>query len=448
MSMNYSLPIPFTLRMKLFLLTAALAVFTAVGWSQEYTLTDLGTLGGSTSWASAVNDSGQVVGAAYFKGDSHTDPFLYYNGTMTDLWPGTKLGADAVAISNSGHYVVNYGLNANGTNESYLWLGNAWVDLGTGDAVAINSSDTVIGNGLNGTGDGSYWTFSNGQLSYLPTSEFPPNIVEITAWNINDYGLIAAACQEPEEEAGGCVLGGATPVYLQNFTQNQPYGLNSDGAVCNQSEYNLAAYWSPDGALAQEFPFKGELSFCDALDNFGVGVGAAQVNGIPYSITNALIFDSLNGARDLNQLIPKPSISNYSLKVMQGVSISNNAGYIAAQCLRTSFVRGGKSEMHACLLTPRWSWILGGNIGSLIKKFPHCRQCAELEPEAKSLPKSLDDLSKAEKNKVAEIVAKIELQVGDLNSDTHVTEADKILLLHDSQMVLAAIGRGLPDPER
>src|SRR5262249_15237934 len=49
-----------------------------------YAITDLGTLGGATSWANAINNSGQVVGNAQTAGGSY-HPFLYSSGVLTDL---------------------------------------------------------------------------------------------------------------------------------------------------------------------------------------------------------------------------------------------------------------------------------------------------------------------------------------------------------------------------
>jgi hypothetical protein len=62
MSLNSPFPHVANRRIKLFLLTAALALFPALGWSQEYTVTNLGTMGGTNSVAAAVNDYGVVVG--------------------------------------------------------------------------------------------------------------------------------------------------------------------------------------------------------------------------------------------------------------------------------------------------------------------------------------------------------------------------------------------------
>jgi probable HAF family extracellular repeat protein len=70
-------------------------------------MTDLGSLGGFQSGATAVNDRGQVVGWSFVVGNSKVEPFLYSNGTMVDL--NSLLPANsgitintAVAINNKG----------------------------------------------------------------------------------------------------------------------------------------------------------------------------------------------------------------------------------------------------------------------------------------------------------------------------------------------------------
>lgn len=61
--------------------------------AELYRLTDLGTLGGSSSSAFGINDTGQVVGSSAIAGDAVQHAFLYSNGSMADL--GTLGGANS-----------------------------------------------------------------------------------------------------------------------------------------------------------------------------------------------------------------------------------------------------------------------------------------------------------------------------------------------------------------
>lgn len=66
-------------------LVAASFVLTGFSAHASWFITDLGTLGGSTSRASAINNNGQVVGAMGVDNTSGTTAFLYENGTVTNL---------------------------------------------------------------------------------------------------------------------------------------------------------------------------------------------------------------------------------------------------------------------------------------------------------------------------------------------------------------------------
>jgi len=77
------------------------------------TLNDLGTLGGSNSFALSINDSGDVVGYADTTGNAASDAFLYTSGTMYDLNALIPAGSGwnlsiAESISNTG-YITGYG---------------------------------------------------------------------------------------------------------------------------------------------------------------------------------------------------------------------------------------------------------------------------------------------------------------------------------------------------
>src|SRR6267142_3803962 len=70
----------------------------------QYAVTDLGTFGGTLSFAHGINDRGQVVGDAWTGGDAAYHAYRY-DGTMNDL--GTLGGSysQANAINNNGQIV-------------------------------------------------------------------------------------------------------------------------------------------------------------------------------------------------------------------------------------------------------------------------------------------------------------------------------------------------------
>jgi probable HAF family extracellular repeat protein len=88
------------------------------------TMKDLGTLGGSYSAGSAINDKGEVTGTASLAGDTEYHAFLYIDGTMHDLndllssrdsgW--VLRGAKGV---NDAGQIVGYG-DFNGESRSFL----------------------------------------------------------------------------------------------------------------------------------------------------------------------------------------------------------------------------------------------------------------------------------------------------------------------------------------
>ena len=121
---------------------------------------DLGTLGGSQSGASFINDSGEIVGGSYLVGDNQLDAVLW-DGKIHDL--GALNGcAYGFAINNGRQIVGNWGNN--GCNQgAFLWEnGGPMVDLGTLlspatdltglGAVNINDRGEIAGLGHTATG--------------------------------------------------------------------------------------------------------------------------------------------------------------------------------------------------------------------------------------------------------------------------------------------------------
>lgn len=180
---------------------------------QGDTMADLGTLGGPTSVAYALNEQGQVVGSAELSsGSPHA--FLWKNGAMQDL--GTLGGDASIAydINESGQ-VVGTSTLASGVWHAFLWEDGSMRDLGAlpGHALsvaqAINDRGEVVGYSRRSAADlasstGVIW--ADGSLRSLSTGVRDRALWRITdARDINNRGQIVGQAVH---------LGSATGVML------------------------------------------------------------------------------------------------------------------------------------------------------------------------------------------------------------------------------------------
>jgi probable HAF family extracellular repeat protein len=119
---------------------------------------DIGTLGGSSSYGRAINNTGQIVGEAAIKSNVASHAFLYSNGKMRDL--GTLNGSDSFAtrINNKGQ-VVGYSRNVRGgSDHPFLYSNGKMRDLNNLipansnceliNALSINDAGQIVANGL------------------------------------------------------------------------------------------------------------------------------------------------------------------------------------------------------------------------------------------------------------------------------------------------------------
>lgn len=168
----------------LFVLLCAFASFAAQ--QTAYTVTDLGGLsGGNSTKATAINNSGQIVGM------SANHAFLWQNGVMTDL--GTLGGNFSVAhaINDLGQ-VVGDASTPGEEIHAFLWENGVMKDLGipgeTSSARGININGDVVGASFakNVRGGALLWKAGNRQS----LGDLGPSGSGSTAISINDKGEV------------------------------------------------------------------------------------------------------------------------------------------------------------------------------------------------------------------------------------------------------------------
>lgn len=144
-------------------------------WDSTTGMTDLGTLGGTLSYANAINDSGEVVGYSYLAGDSIPHAFIWTAaGGMVDL--GTLPHGPtsyAEAINSSGE-IAGEGDNSSGLQVPLFWSpSHGFRSLGAPDGngygLSINDNRAMTGEIDDHGTNAFFWSLSSPTVVYLPT---------------------------------------------------------------------------------------------------------------------------------------------------------------------------------------------------------------------------------------------------------------------------------------
>ena len=360
----------------------ALSVTTAAH-AASYTVTDLGTLGGTESFGSGLNAGGQVAGASYTTGGAAYHTFLWKpttpngaSGTKTDL--GTLGGTESFGngLNASGQVTGESSTTGDAATHAFLWKpttpGGA---SGTMYNLLTLGGTNSYGYGINATGQVTGASDTTGD-STTHAFLWKPSTPNGTSGTMHDLGSLGGtesdggAINASGQVSGSSLTTGDAAYHAFLWKPSTPNGtsgtmhdlltlggtesfggtINANGQVAGFS-YTTgdAAYhaylWTPttpngtSGTMQDLTTLGGLNSYSYNVGAGGQVVGASEVE-ITSDHTHAFLYTSGSGMVDLNTLIDP--LSGWEL--LDAADI-NDAGQITGQGLI-----GG--QYHAYLLTP------------------------------------------------------------------------------------------------
>jgi probable HAF family extracellular repeat protein len=339
----------------------AVAVFSAISavpaWA-DYTLTDLGT----GSYATAINNNGQVVGSFFDTASGFPHAFLYSNGSMTDLGTLPNLNVSrASGINNNGQVVgVSYhetNFDIFGPYHAFLYSNGSMTDLGGQDslATAINNNSQVAGFAHSGNGGYHAFLYSNGSMTDLGTLGGSNSY----AYGINDNGQVVG-WSDFIDSAGNFtyhafLYSNGSMTDLDTLWGSGANGINSDGQVVGWNGPHAFLY--SNGSMT-DLGTLGTSSTANSINNKG------QVVGNSYTKTNgpshAFIYDG-GSMLDLNNLIS--SGSGWTLQDATGI---NDLGQIVGIRVNAQGLTDAFLLTPTTVPIPAAVWLFGSGLLGLI----------------------------------------------------------------------------------
>ncbi|MBI4549057.1 MAG: T9SS type A sorting domain-containing protein [Ignavibacteriae bacterium] len=289
--------------------------------AQQYRLIDLGSFGGNFTEAYDINNRSEIVGTS-----NQPSPINIYGFNRAFIYDRTGLhnlgysptgNSYANAINDSGHLAVT--AEVNGIRHGFLDQTDLAILAGV---TYSNVHDINIFNHVVGTDDdsGAFVYYGGSNVKYLPWPG-PAGVTGGTAYGINDRGEIVGETQfnpDPLNSDYHAFLYNPYPASDSQMhdlgtlggADSYAYGINNLGQIVGESESAsgqwLGFLWEKGTMQAlPTLPTTGTpRGYAKAINDHGVVVGSSKVTDAE---DHAFMWDSVNGTRDLNNLIPSGS---------------------------------------------------------------------------------------------------------------------------------------------
>lgn len=310
--------------------------------------TDLGTLGGSISYARSVSDDGTVV-VGYSYEQNNVDIYAFRwteSGGLADIAIPTATSSYGYGVSADGSVVAGLvNLSGVGYYQAYRWTSSGGaVALGTlggsySAAFGISGDgSTIVGESLlsDTPGDATHafrWTQSDGllDLGTLGGTEYSSanavsNDGSVVVGNSQITGNSAAHAYRWTQGSGMVDLGtlGGSNSYANGVSRDGNTVVGSSMIAGDAEEH--AYRWTQGSGMTDLGTLGGTVSFSYGVSGNGsIVVGMSQIAD---SSERAFRWTQSTGMRDLNELLSEAGINMTGITLREARNISANGRYI------------------------------------------------------------------------------------------------------------------------
>jgi probable HAF family extracellular repeat protein len=266
----------------------------------SYSLTDLGIAGESSSAATAINNSGQVVGY------NSTGAFLYDSGSMTYIPPLGTAPPTPYDINDSGQVIGDSKMPDDSTTQAFIYDNGITSEIPTtpsSTVAAINNSGQIVGRDYY-TGHAFYYDPTTG----LQTYKDPTNIY--TAFTaINDQGVAVGNSYTIHDDSAFIYRDGAAEeiTISGSIGDNHVSAINNHNQILGRTRFGYDGVWSyilsEDGSIERvDVTLGGNIAHATSLNNTGQVVGYSNTSSAPGGDYHAFLYEG-GQMIDLNDFI-------------------------------------------------------------------------------------------------------------------------------------------------